>query len=167
MKLTSPVDSWRISSGFGPRWGRMHNGVDISVPVGTITRAPVKGIVTGAGFMSNDCGGTIVIQHDNAFGPDKMSTAYCHMSEIDVKVGDNVSKGQIIGKTGGAVGAKGAGNSQGPHLHFGFKIQGQWVDPNKYFEAGTLRSASATKTIVFLVYMGALSYVVYSLLKKR
>lgn len=167
MKLTSPVNSWRITSGFGPRWGRQHNGVDIGVPSGTITRAPLKGIVTGAGFFDNSCGGTILIQHDNAFGPEKMSTAYCHMREIDVKVGDKVSKGEIIGKTGGIPNEKGAGNSLGPHLHFGLKIQGQWVDPNKYFAAGELKSGSATKTIVFLVYIGALSYVAYSLLKKR
>jgi len=74
MKLTSPVDVWKISSKFGPRSGGQHNGVDIAVPSGTITRAPFKGIVTGAGFFNNSCGGTIVIQHENAFGPNKMST---------------------------------------------------------------------------------------------
>jgi len=167
MKLTSPVNVWKISSKFGPRFGRQHNGVDIAVPSGTIARAPLKGIVSSAGFFDNDCGGTIVIQHDNAFGPDKMSTVYCHMKAINVKKGESVSKGEVIGQTGGIVNEKGAGNSMGPHLHFGLKIQGQWVDPDKYFEAGELKSGNAAKTIVFLVYIGALSYVVYSLLKKR
>jgi murein DD-endopeptidase MepM/ murein hydrolase activator NlpD len=167
MKLISPVNSWRITSGFGPRWGKQHNGVDIGVPSGTITRAPLKGIVTSAGFFNDDCGGKILIQHENAFGPNKMTTAYCHMSQIDVQLGQKVSKGQIIGKTGGNPKEKGAGNSLAPHLHFGLRLEGQWVDPNKYFEAGELKSGTSTKTIVFLVYIGALSYVVYSLLKKQ
>jgi murein DD-endopeptidase MepM/ murein hydrolase activator NlpD len=167
MKLTSPVNSWRISSPFGPRWGRMHNGVDISVPSGTITRAPRSGKVLTAGFFDNSCGGTIVLEHSNPFGAGKITTAYCHMRAINVEKGESVIKGEVIGETGGIPNEKGAGNSLGPHLHFGIKVNGTWEDPDKYFEEGVLKSGAATRTIVLLVYVGALSYVIYSLLKKR
>jgi murein DD-endopeptidase MepM/ murein hydrolase activator NlpD len=167
MKLTSPVNSWRISSPFGPRWGRMHNGVDISVPSGTITRAPRSGKVLTAGFFDNSCGGTIVLEHSNPFGAGKITTAYCHMRAINVEKGESVIKGEVIGETGGIPNEKGAGNSLGPHLHFGIKVNGTWEDPDKYFEQGVLKSGAATRTIVLLVYVGALSYVIYSLLKKR
>ena len=167
MKLTSPVNSWRVTSPFGPRWGRMHNGVDIGVPSGTITRAPRSGKVLSAGFFDNDCGGTIVIDHSNPFGAGKISTAYCHMRAINVKKGESVRKGEVIGETGGISNEKGAGNSLGPHLHFGIKVNGKWEDPDKYFQQGVLKSGTGTRTIVLLVYVGALSYVLYSLLKKR
>ena len=167
MKLTSPVNSWRVTSPFGPRWGRMHNGVDIGVPSGTITRTPRSGKVLSAGFFDNDCGGTIVIEHSNPFGAGKISTASCHMRAINVKKGESVNKGEVIGETGGISNEKGAGNSLGPHLHFGIKVNGKWEDPNKYFEQGVLKSSTGTRTIVLLVYVGALSYVLYSLLKKR
>jgi murein DD-endopeptidase MepM/ murein hydrolase activator NlpD len=145
----------------------MHNGVDIGVPSGTITRAPRSGKVLTAGFFDNDCGGTIIIEHSNPFGAGKISTAYCHMRAINVKKGESVRKGEVIGETGGISNEKGAGNSLGPHLHFGIKVNGKWEDPNKYFEQGVLKSGTGTRTIVLLVYVGALSYVLYSLLKKR
>ena len=174
MKLTSPVNTWKVVSPFGPRWGKMHNGVDLSVPSGTITRAPRSGKVINAGFFNDACGGTIVLEHSNPFGEGKIRTSYCHMRAINVEKGESVTQGQAIGETGGRTaeqfppnGDKGKGNSLGPHLHFGFKVNGVFEDPNKYFEAGVLKSGATTRTIVLLLYVGAFSYVVYSLLKKR
>lgn len=177
MKLTSPVNDWKFSWGFGPRWGKMHNGVDLSVPSGTITRSPLSGKVINAGFFNDACGGTIVLEHSNPFGEGTIRTSYCHMRAINVENGQLVTKGQVIGETGGRTatqfppnGDKGKGNSLGAHLHFGFKVNGVFEDPNKYFEAGVLKSstkARTTRTIVLLLYVGAFSYVVYSLLKKR
>ena len=167
MKLVSPVNTWRVISPFGPRWGTMHNGVDLPVVSGTLTRSPLSGKVITASFNNDKCGGTIVTEHKNPFEGGTMRLAYCHMREIYVKKGQKIGTGGSIGATGGIVNEKGAGNSLGPHLHFGVKFNNTWVDPNKYFEAGELKPTSNIKTIVFLVYISAISYVAYSLLRKR
>ena len=167
MKLVSPVNTWRVISPFGPRWGTMHNGVDLPVVSGTLTRTPLSGKVITASFNNDKCGGTIVTEHKNPFEGGTMRLAYCHMREIYVKKGQKIGTGGSIGATGGIVNEKGAGNSLGPHLHFGVKFNNTWVDPNKFFEAGELKPTSNIKTIVFLVYISAISYVAYSLLKKR
>ena len=120
-----------INSKFGPRWGRMHNGVDYHAKVGTPVRSISDGVIRTAKFQGprGKCGGTIIIKHDNGF-----RSSYCHMSVINLlgKEGERVSKGEVIGRTGGAAGAPGAGNSQGPHLHFGLKKGGKWVDPENF-----------------------------------
>ena len=54
------------------------------------------------------------------------------MKRIDVSRGDRVKQGDVIGQTGGKKGEKGAGNSLGAHLHFGLKLNGKWVDPEKH-----------------------------------
>lgn len=167
MKLVSPVNTWRVTSPFGPRWGTMHNGVDLPVVSGTLTRTPLSGKVISASFNNDKCGGTIVTEHKNPFEGGTMRLAYCHMREIYVKKGQKIGTGGSIGATGGIVNEKGAGNSLGPHLHFGVKFNNTWVDPNKYFQAGELKPTSNIKTIVFLVYISAISYVAYSLLRKR
>ena len=167
MKLISPVNTWRVTSPFGPRWGTMHNGVDLPVVSGTLTRTPLSGKVITASFNNDKCGGTIVTEHKNPFEGGTMRLAYCHMREIYVKKGQKIGTGGSIGATGGIVNEKGAGPSLGPHLHFGVKFNNTWVDPNKYFEAGELKPTSNIKTIVFLVYISAISYVAYSLLRKR
>lgn len=169
MKLISPTDSFRITSGFGPRWGRSHDGVDISVSSGTIARAPKAGIVKTASFEDNRCGGTIIIEH----GPvaemgGNMRTSYCHMRAIFVKEGDYVRKGQKIGETGGRTkkqfppsGDRGAGNSTGPHLHFGVRKNGSWVDPEEYYRAGVLRESIAvelSQIALFSVMVGGVIY---------
>ena len=117
-----------INSKFGSRWGRMHNGVDYHAKVGTPVMSISDGVVRTAKFQGKNgkCGGTIVIKHDNGF-----RSSYCHMSKINLlgKEGERVSKGEVIGLTGGAVGTTGAGNSEGAHLHFGLKQGRKWVDP--------------------------------------
>lgn len=167
MKLTSPVNTWRVISPFGPRWGRMHNGVDLPVVSGTLTRTPLSGEVITASFNGDSCGGTIVTEHKNPFYDGIVRLTYCHMREINVNKGQKIKKGQDIGVTGGIPGEKGAGNSLGAHLHYGVKFNNTWVDPNKYFEAGELKLTGNAKSIVFLVYITAISYVIYSLVKKR
>jgi murein DD-endopeptidase MepM/ murein hydrolase activator NlpD len=66
-------------------------------------------------------GKAVFIDHGNG-----TSTVSAHLSSIDVKVGQNVKAGQMIGRVGTT------GKSTGPHLHFGLKVQGQWVNPLKY-----------------------------------
>lgn len=133
--LSYPLEDFKLTWPFGPRWGRQHNGIDLAVNSGTPILSPLDGKVLVAEFKPDKCGGTIIINHE----PD-LQTIYCHCSEINVKRGDDVKKGQIIGKTGGGSGDKGKGNSIGPHLHFGLKKGGQHVDPQLYLdkEIGTM-----------------------------
>ncbi|MCF6443645.1 DUF5930 domain-containing protein [Nereida sp. MMG025] len=119
-----PVKSnFRFTSGFGPRWGRMHNGTDFAAPIGTPIYAPADGVVTFAGWSSG-YGRVVKIQH--AFG---IETRYAHQSKIRVKVGQRVSKGQRIGDIGNS------GRSTGPHLHYEIRVGGRPVNPMIYIKA--------------------------------
>lgn len=123
--LALPVDgSFRYTSGFGQRWGRMHEGVDMAGPVGTPIVAPADGTVIHAGWSSG-YGNLIKIQHD--FG---IETRYAHLSEIHVSVGDRVSAGELIGDMGNT------GRSTGPHLHYEIRIGGEAINPMIYIGAG-------------------------------
>lgn len=109
-----------VSSGFGMRWGRLHAGIDIPVPVGTAIRAADGGRVAVAGWMGG-YGNYTCVQHAGA-----LSTCYAHQSSIGVSVGQSVSQGQVIGSSGNT------GNSTGPHLHFETRVNGNPVDPLGY-----------------------------------
>jgi murein DD-endopeptidase MepM/ murein hydrolase activator NlpD len=108
-----------VTSGFGWRWGRMHEGIDISAPTGTAVRAAAAGSVIYAGSMGG-YGTIIVIDHGNG-----LATAYAHLSSIWIG-GGSVSQGQGIG----AVGC--TGSCTGPHLHFEVRVNGSAVDPMGY-----------------------------------
>jgi murein DD-endopeptidase MepM/ murein hydrolase activator NlpD len=109
-----------FSSGFGPRWGRMHSGIDIAAEVGTPIYAVMSGKVTLAEWSSG-YGLTVEITHENG-----MVTRYAHCSELLVKVGDEVKGGKHIAAMGLT------GNVTGPHVHFEVLIKGEQVDPMKY-----------------------------------
>ncbi|MDX8348583.1 DUF5930 domain-containing protein [Cognatiyoonia sp. IB215446] len=120
-----PVKSnFRYTSGFGPRWGRMHNGTDFAAPIGTPTYATADGVVTHAGWSSG-YGRLIKIRHD--FG---IETRYAHLNSMDVQVGQRVSRGEKIGAIGNS------GRSTGPHLHYEVRINGNPVNPMIYIRAG-------------------------------
>ena len=114
-----------VNSPFGPRTiggkKRHHNGIDINATVGTDVIAIANGTVVRSGEQSG-YGNIIVIKHKNTnlIDSDKkhIYSAYAHLSKLDVTIGDEVEKGEIIGLSGGAKGAPGSGNSTGPHLHF-------------------------------------------------
>lgn len=129
--MISPVGSTVVNSNFGYRILRgkpnNHQGVDLQAETGTEIKAPLDGVVTVTHVDQGICGGTIVIKHDET-----LTTSYCHCSAINVSVGDNVKKGDVIGLTGGLPGTVGAGNSTNPHLHFGVKKNGVFVDPMKF-----------------------------------
>jgi hypothetical protein len=118
-----------LKSNFGEkRPDEVHPGVDIPVPVGTKVLAPMDGEVVLADFNFNPkCGATIDIDYKNGFW-----SRFCHMSRIDVKQGDKVEQGQIVGLSGGKVGEPGAGKTTGPHLHFALKKNNNLVDPLKF-----------------------------------
>jgi len=115
--------SFRYTSGFGTRWGRLHAGTDMAGPVGTPIYAPADGVVTHAGWLSG-YGRLIKIKHE--FG---IETRYGHLSAIKVKVGQRVSRGDRIGDMGNS------GRSTGPHLHYEIRVGGTPVDPMIYIKA--------------------------------
>jgi murein DD-endopeptidase MepM/ murein hydrolase activator NlpD len=116
--LVWPV-SGPITSGFGWRWGRMHEGIDISAGCGTPIRAAASGTVIYAGWMGG-YGNLTIIDHGGG-----IATAYGHQSSIAVG-GGSVSQGQVIGAVGTT------GFSTGCHLHFEVRVNGSPVDPLGY-----------------------------------
>jgi murein DD-endopeptidase MepM/ murein hydrolase activator NlpD len=108
-----------ITSGFGWRWGRMHEGIDIGAPCGTPIHAAASGTVIYSGWMDG-YGNFVVIDHGNG-----LATAYGHQSAIYVS-GGSVSQGESIGAVGST------GSSTGCHLHFEVRVNGNPVDPLGY-----------------------------------
>ena len=109
-----------VTSPFGMRWGRMHEGIDIGVPYGTPIHAAASGTVIYAGWMSG-YGNLTVIDHGHG-----LATAYGHQSSLAVGNGQSVTQGQTIGYVGCT------GHCFGPHLHFEVRVNGQPVDPLGY-----------------------------------
>ena len=108
-----------VTSGFGPRWGRMHEGIDIGAPTGAPIYAAAAGTITYAGVMGG-YGNLTLVDHGGVV------SAYAHQTSIDVGVGSSVTAGQYIGSVGMT------GNVTGPHLHFETRAGGTPVDPRTY-----------------------------------
>lgn len=126
--LSSPIGSTSINSPYGPRWGRMHHGIDLKANSGTPIKSPLDGEVIDAAMRSDACGGTIYIQH-----ADEFRTRYCHCKQINVSKGQTVKRGDVIGLSGGASNDPGRGRSDGAHLHFELYKNGKTVNPEGYF----------------------------------
>lgn len=109
-----------VTSGFGWRWGRMHEGIDIAVPTGTAVHASASGRVIYAGWLGG-YGNLVVIDHGGG-----IATAYGHNSSIVAGYGAGVSQGQVIAYAGST------GHSTGPHVHFEVRVNGSAVDPMGY-----------------------------------
>ncbi|HMH71752.1 MAG TPA: peptidoglycan DD-metalloendopeptidase family protein [Bradyrhizobium sp.] len=124
-----------FTSGFGvrsdPFLGRpaMHTGLDFRAAMGDPVRATANGKVVSSGWAGG-YGRMIEIDHGNG-----LSTRYGHLSEIGVKIGDQIKIGQVIGAVGST------GRSTGPHLHYETRIDGDAVDPQKFLRAGVRLSA--------------------------
>jgi murein DD-endopeptidase MepM/ murein hydrolase activator NlpD len=118
-----------LVSGFGVRLDpfsgspAMHTGIDIHGEVGEPVRTTADGTVSAAGW-SGGYGRSIDVDHGNG-----VSTRYAHLSSIDVRVGQGVKTGQIIGRLGTS------GRSTGPHLHYETRVRGEAVDPQKFLRA--------------------------------
>jgi murein DD-endopeptidase MepM/ murein hydrolase activator NlpD len=109
-----------ITSPFGWRWGRMHQGIDIGVPYGTPIEAAAGGTVIYCGWEEG-YGNFVVLDHGG-----NLATAYGHQSRIAVTCGQRVDQGQVIGYVGCT------GHCTGPHLHFEVRVDGNPVDPMGY-----------------------------------
>ncbi len=103
-----------FTSGFGPRWGRMHKGIDIAAPTGTPIHAAADGVVVSAGWNRGGYGNLVDIRHG-----DGTMTRYAHNSKIIVRKGQRVQQGQKISLMGST------GFSTGPHLHFEIRKGGK------------------------------------------
>ena len=112
--------SGAVTSEFGWRWGRAHEGIDIGAPSGTPIYAASGGTVSYAGVMGG-YGNMILIEHGGG-----IVTAYAHQSALAVSSGTSVSAGQQIGYVGSS------GNSTGPHLHFEVRVGGSPQNPRSY-----------------------------------
>jgi len=141
-KLTSPLKKFNVNpnSRFGVvRKGldtqRPHSGADLYGQQGEPIYAPGDGKVrisvkTGS---NGGCGGTLFITHSK-----DLESRFCHLSDIFVKEGDKVKRGDKVGLVGGTSGTQGAGFSTGPHLHYtlakGSSHNAELLDPEKYVE---------------------------------
>jgi len=116
----------QVSAGFGERLdplsgeGAFHAGMDIAAPKGTAVQCSADGIVMAAGYDAG-YGNAILVDHGSG-----ITTKYGHLSRIDVVIGQEVTRGQVIG----AVGA--TGKTTGPHLHYEVHVRDTPVNPAKY-----------------------------------
>jgi murein DD-endopeptidase MepM/ murein hydrolase activator NlpD len=117
--LIWPV-SGPVTSGYGMRWGRMHQGIDIGAGYGTPIKASKAGTVIFVGQMSG-YGNVVIIDHGGGF-----STLYAHQSRLGTSDGASVGQGQVIGYVGST------GHSTGPHLHFETRVNGSARNPRNY-----------------------------------
>jgi murein DD-endopeptidase MepM/ murein hydrolase activator NlpD len=119
-RFIKPLTRYRLSSPFGYRWGRLHQGVDMAAPTGTPIRAADGGVVKFAGW-SGSYGYMIEINHGKG-----ITTRYAHCSRLNVKVGQRVAQYEEIGRVGST------GRSTGPHVHFEVRFDGVPRNPMKY-----------------------------------
>jgi murein DD-endopeptidase MepM/ murein hydrolase activator NlpD len=128
--IANPVPGMPVSSSFGTRKDPLlgllafHSGMDFRATSGSSVLATAKGTVTAADY-NGGYGNMVDIDHGNG-----LSTRYGHLSQILVGVGQHVSIGDVIGKTGST------GRSTGPHLHYEIRKNGSAVNPMKYLSAG-------------------------------
>ncbi len=119
---------WPVSTGgvitslFGPRWGTVHQGLDIGCATGTPIVACEAGTVIGAAYSSS-MGNYVLIDHGGG-----VTTVYMHNSSLCVSYGQTVARGEVIALAGST------GNSTGPHCHLGLRINGSYVDPLPYLQ---------------------------------
>ncbi|MEO8093225.1 MAG: M23 family metallopeptidase, partial [bacterium] len=109
-----------VTSPFGWRWGRMHEGIDISVPSGTPIRAVADGRVALAA-ATGGYGNYTCVDHGGG-----LASCYAHQSSFAASVGQSVRQGQVIGYSGCT------GSCFGDHLHFEVRVNGSAVDPLGY-----------------------------------
>lgn len=135
LPLDRPVDSFRYTSSFGTRLDpfrgntSFHPGIDLAAPVGTPVHATAEARVTRAAFASG-YGKLVVLDHGGG-----IETRYGHLSQIAVKVGQRVHRGDVIGRVGST------GRSTGSHLHYEIRLSSQAINPLPFLAPGDERLA--------------------------
>lgn len=134
----------RISSPFGGRSdpfsseGAIHSGVDLEAHSGTPVRATADGIVSFAEW-SGQYGKLVIVDHGNG-----MQTYYAHLSQFEVITGQEIRRGDVVGKSGGT------GRATGPHLHYEVRMRGTPVNPYPYLsQSAVLLSPRAAHDLPF------------------
>jgi murein DD-endopeptidase MepM/ murein hydrolase activator NlpD len=116
----------KVIQAFGPKSsGGQNDGINVSVPEGTPIKAAEEGVVAYAGNELKGYGNLVLVRHSNGF-----VTAYAHASELAVKKGETIKRGQVIGKAGAT------GNVNAPQLHFEVRKGATPVDPMQYLQGG-------------------------------
>lgn len=110
-----------VSSRFGRRGGRLHEGIDILAPEGTEVRSAGYGVVIYAGDALRGYGNAVILDHGEG-----ITTLYAHLRDIRVESGDAVGEGTVIGTVGRS------GNASTAHLHFELRVGQAAVDPEKH-----------------------------------
>lgn len=118
-----PTTNTKITSKFGPRRRRMHNGIDVKVYIGDTIRAAFSGKVRMVKYERRGYGQYVVIRHENG-----LETIYGHLSKQLVKEDQYVEAGEVIGLGGNT------GRSTGSHLHFETRFLGQAINPALLFD---------------------------------
>jgi len=113
-----PMDAGVVSSEYGPRWGKLHHGVDIAADMGKPIRAAAPGEVIYSGDALTGYGNVVFLRHDQ----DTVSI-YAHNKSLKVKVGQKIRCGQVVAALGST------GHSTGPHLHFEVRKEGESIPP--------------------------------------
>jgi murein DD-endopeptidase MepM/ murein hydrolase activator NlpD len=128
--IANPAPGRPISSGFGVRKDpllgtpALHSGIDFRAQLGSNALVTAPGVVVKAGW-NGGYGRMVEVDHGNGF-----STRYGHLSRIDVKVGDHLVRGGVVGEVGSS------GRSTGPHLHYEVRRNGDAIDPLAFLKAG-------------------------------
>lgn len=118
----------RFASGYGYRIHpiyrtlKMHNGIDLTAPVGTPVYATGGGKIVSAGYSSGGYGKKVIIDHGYGY-----KTLYAHLDKVSVKVGQKISRGEIIGEVGNT------GRSTAPHLHYEVRKNDKTENPINYY----------------------------------
>jgi hypothetical protein len=120
--MSAPLDTMCLTSPFGYRWGRQHEGIDLGLPEGSPIYAAKSGIVTFAAYTAG-YGNLVKLDHGNG-----LETYYAHCSRLDVTEGRQVEAGDQIAAVGST------GNSTGPHLHFEVRQDGIAQDPAAWLD---------------------------------
>lgn len=115
-----------LNSPYGPRWGRMHHGIDLHLRTGDSVFSAFDGIVRYAEFNNGGYGNCVIVRHLNG-----LETLYGHLSKIEVSANQFVKAGELLG-LGGTT-----GRSDGPHLHFETRFKDFSFDPFRYVEKQT------------------------------
>jgi murein DD-endopeptidase MepM/ murein hydrolase activator NlpD len=128
-RLRWPVEQPRVTSFFGTRWGRRHEGIDLTAAVGTPVYAAEVGEVVYAGNKLRGYGNMVVVRHAG-----DLMTVYAHNSVVLVKVGERVMVGQRLALSGQS------GHATGPHVHF--EVRKGQIPRDPLFFLPTLRGTS-------------------------